>query len=70
MTVWELYLPKGMSDFLTERGVDLPRAWYLHVREMSSKGLNDNRLGTFSSYLRREYPVECVAWRILKGEVL
>ena len=66
MEIWDAYLPKGMGEFLSERGVDMPRAWCLHCRQKSSMGEHDNRLSTFAAFLKAEYPVEYTVWRILR----
>ena len=67
MKVWDAYLPKGMDEFLIERGVDMPRAFSLHCRQQNTMGKHDNRLRTFEAFLIAEYPVEMVKWRILGG---
>ncbi len=64
MKVWDSDIGSALAEFLTERGVDMPRAWSLHCRQQSSKGNHDNRLRTFMAFLIAEYPVEMTVWRL------
>lgn len=66
MKVWDTYLPTGMDVFLMERGVDMPRAFSLYLR--AENCVNDRKKRTFAEFLKQEYPVDMVAWRILGGK--
>lgn len=58
MKVWDSYIEHKLDEFLTEHGVDMPRAWSLHCRQQSQKR-------TFEAFLKAEHPIEMAKWRIL-----
>ena len=63
MKVWDSDIGSKMAEFLTERGVDMPRAWSIYCRQENC--VNDRARRSFAQFLKQNYPVEMTAWRLI-----